>query len=206
MAGRLQLLAQSTVFLPGRREAVGALLGKPGLAIDDHGAEHAPRHPEPFLAIVGDDLQLLVEAALRLADLLDDVVDIGDALGIELRPVVETANDVGADAGLDRRGGARLQIVAVDGLDVELDAESLLGLRRDLLLQKRVGGRNEVVPAQPVHGRGLGVSGRPRGCEDRGNPAGLRRHRPGAGELKQLSPMNPSHWFSSLIGPIRSWE
>jgi hypothetical protein len=46
---------------------------------------------------------------LRLADLLDDVVDIGDALGVELRPVVQTANDVGADAGLDRRGGARLQ-------------------------------------------------------------------------------------------------
>ena len=64
---------------------------------------------------------------------------------------------------------ARLQVVAVDGLDIELDAESLLGLRRDLLLQERAQ-EEPVVPAQPVHGRGLGVSGRPRGCEDRGIP------------------------------------
>jgi hypothetical protein len=57
---------------------------------------------------------------LRLADLLDDVVDIGNTLGIELRPVVQAANDIGAGAGLDRRGGARLQIVAVDRLEIEL--------------------------------------------------------------------------------------
>ena len=193
VAGRLQLLADRAVFLPSRGNGVSALLGQPGLAIDDHGAEHAPRHPQPFLAIVGDDLRLLIEAALRLADLLDDVVDIADALGIELRPVVQAANDVGAGAGLDRRGGARLQIVAVDRLDIELDAESLLGLGRDLLLQERVGGGNEVIPAQPVNRCALRVGGSARRGEYRGDAAGLRRDRTRAGELKKLSPMNPSH-------------
>jgi len=37
-------------------------------------------------------------------------------------------DEVGAAAGLDRRGDARLQVVAVDGFQVDLESQRLLGL------------------------------------------------------------------------------
>ncbi len=58
-------------------------------------AQGTPIH---LLADFGDDLGYLVIAALRLADLLGDVADVGDAVGVKLRPVVEAHDDVGAGA------------------------------------------------------------------------------------------------------------
>src|SRR5205823_2709474 len=95
--------------------------------------------------------------------------------------------------GLDGGGGARLQVIAVYGLDVELDAERLVGSRGNFLFENLVGRRNKVIPAQPVHRRALGKGGRPRGGENSGNARGFRRKRPRAGQLQQLASMYPSH-------------
>ena len=57
----------------------------------------------------------------------------------------------GPAARLDRRGGARRNVVGVDRLDVQLDAERLLHLGREHFAQHLVGGRHEIVPAQDVH-------------------------------------------------------
>ena len=40
-----------------------------------------------------------------------DVTHVRQALCVEVRPVVHGVDDVGAGAGLDRRGDARLQVV-----------------------------------------------------------------------------------------------
>src|SRR6202011_1744714 len=104
-AFRFQLLAGVAVFLPGFRELVQADVLEPRLAIGDLRADDAPGHPDPLLAVVGDRPRHRVEALLRLADLLGQVAHVDDALGIELRPVIDAADDVRAGARLDRRGG-----------------------------------------------------------------------------------------------------
>ena len=127
-------------FLPAARnssQVVGELVvSRPRRTTTcDRRSSPPPTHhgtPIHLLPTVRDHLADVVIAALRLADLLGDVADIGEALGIELRPVVERHDDVGAGAGLDRRGDARLDVVGVDGLDLELDAERLLAFLRDL--------------------------------------------------------------------------
>src|SRR6185437_1570521 len=201
----LELLAGRLVLVPGRGEALEADLLEPGLAIGNLRAEHAPGGGDPFLAVIGDDLGLVVEAALLLADLLDEVGHIDDALGVELRPVVEAADDVRPRARLDRRGGARLDVVAVDHLDGELDAQRLSAFRDDLLAQHLVGGRNEVVPAQPVERGALGIGRGTTGGEDGGDAAGPRRQSTGTGKLQKLAPTNARHDPSSLVWrPLRS--
>src|SRR5262249_41327803 len=139
-----------------------------------------------------------VEAALVLADLLGDIADFGEAVGIELRPIVQRANHIRSGARLNGGRGARLDVVTVDHLDIERDAEVLRRGRHDLLAQKLVRGGNEVVPPQPVPGRSLRIGGRPAASQDRRNPSGFRRKRAGARKLEQLAPMNSSHVESSL--------
>src|SRR6185437_13775116 len=87
----LELLAGLVIFVPGLRELAVPRFLEPRLAIGDLRAEHAPRQGDPSLAVVGDDPRLLIVTALRLADGVCDVAHIDDALGIELRPVVEGA-------------------------------------------------------------------------------------------------------------------
>jgi hypothetical protein len=105
---------------------------------------------------VGVGAGQLVILALRLGNRLGYVADVGAARRVELRVVVVEHHDVGAGAGLDRRGDARLQIVGVDRLEVDLQAEGLGSFRQDRLAQQLVRGRNEVVPSDPVHRALLG--------------------------------------------------
>ncbi len=132
-------------------------------------------------------------AALRLADLLGHIADIDDAVGIKLRPIAEPEDDVRAGAGLHRRGNPRLDIVGVDALDIELDAEILLALRGDLGLQQLIGSGNKVIPAQPMQSRLLGVSRCPACRQNAGDPGGLRRSSASAGDLQKSPTGDPRH-------------
>jgi hypothetical protein len=69
---------------------------------------------------------------------------------------------------------ARLQIVAVDRLEVDLDADRLLGFRQELAAQKLVRCGNEVIPPDPMDCRRLGVCGRPAGRQNGGKATCLR--------------------------------
>src|SRR3954453_20153330 len=96
---------------------------------------------------------------MRLTDSFGNVADIGDAPGVELRPVAGRPNDVGASPRLDRGGDARLDVVGVDHLESELDAERLFAFEQDLRLEQLVGGRHKIGPAKIVDGAGLRKSG-----------------------------------------------
>src|SRR5262249_43570226 len=111
-----------------------------------------------------------VEAALRFADLVGDVADVDNALAVKLCPVIKDANDIGARARLNGRGDTSLDVVAVDGLDVELHAERFLALCSNLSSKQLVGSRNEVVPAQPMERRDLSVRGGATGGENSRHP------------------------------------
>ena len=170
----LSFLPTSRYFSQVSGNLRDADLLEPRLAVGDHAADHGPRHAtctscrrcrSPWRA---DSSRL---RALPTSSATSRHVD--DAGGIEMRVVVERHDQVGTGARLDGGGDARLQVVAVDRLEVDLDAERLLGLRQHFLAQQLIGGRNEVVPAQPVHGRGLRVGGRPAGRQDAGHAAGL---------------------------------
>ena len=192
----LELLAGIPIGFPGVREGLVANLLEPGFAVGDLRAEHAPWNGNPFLAVVGDDRGLLVEALLRLGDLFGEVAHVGDTLGIELRPVVEAADDVGSRARLDRGGCARLDVVAVDGLEGELDAERFFAGRNDLFAQQLIGCGYEVVPSQPVDRGRLRVGRRPAGRENGRNSSGPRRDRAGTGELQELAACYAGHGVS----------
>src|SRR5262249_38693194 len=104
-----------------------------------------------------------------VADLARHVAHVGDALVVELRPVVEYVDDVGAGARLNARGDPRLHVVTIDGLEVDLQAESLLGLRQQLLAQEGIRSRYKIVDAQPMKRGALGESRRPRCSQDAGH-------------------------------------
>src|SRR6516165_3170983 len=127
MALCLQLLARRPVLVPRLRKLACAVADgfEPRFAIDKQTANDAPRYTDPLIARRGHYARHLVVAALRFADFRRHIAHIDQALDIELRPVVESTDDVGASSRLDCRGGARLQIVGVDRLDIELDAERL---------------------------------------------------------------------------------
>ena len=72
---------------------------------------------------------------------------------------------------MNGRGHARLQVVAVHGLEIDLDSELFLGGRQQLLAQQLIGSRHEVVPAQPVYRRALRKCGRAAGGQDAGHAA-----------------------------------
>jgi hypothetical protein len=156
----LQLAARVAVLLPGFGEFAVAHLLEPRFAVRDLGAYHRPRHRDVFLAVVGIAARQLVVLALRLGDRLGDVANIDEARRVELRVVVVQHHDVRAGAGLDRRGDARLQVVGVHRLEVDLQAERLGSFGQDGLAQQLVRGRNEIVPADPMDRTALG--------EDRG--------------------------------------
>ncbi|MEJ0071446.1 MAG: hypothetical protein WDO24_24920 [Pseudomonadota bacterium] len=90
-----------------------------------------------------------------------------------------------------------LDVVAVDGLDRQLDAERLLALGGDVLLEDLIGRRHEIDPAQPVHGLGLGEGRGPSGRQDAGHSAG-RGDGPCAGNFQQLAPRDSRHGFLSV--------
>src|SRR5207244_13354234 len=118
-------------FVPGSRKlaVLVADLLEPGFAVGDQPAANRPGHADPFAVNIIDDPRQVVIAALFLADRLRDVGDVGEALDVEPRPVVDDHDDVGAGAGLYRRGDARLDVVGIDGYEAGLAAEVGLGFR-----------------------------------------------------------------------------
>ncbi len=166
----LQLLAGVAVGLPGLGELGDTDLLEPRLAVGDHAADHRPRHAHEHLAVTADRAGILEETALALADFLGDVAEVDHAVGVEIGLVVERHDQVGTAARLDRRRRARLQVVAVHRLEVDLHAEFLLGLRHQFLAKHRVGRRNEVDPLQPVDGLLLGIGRRATGRQDARHP------------------------------------
>src|SRR5206468_3023902 len=118
--------------------------GEPRFAIGNEPAANRPGHTDPFAADRGEDPLRLVISALRLADLFGHVGHINNAVRVELRPGTQQVDDVRARPGLDRCGSAGLEVVGVDHLDIELDAERLLALRRNLLLQQLIGSWYEI--------------------------------------------------------------
>ncbi len=190
----LELLAGGAVLVPGLRKLGEPDRLEPRFAIRVLVAKDAPGNAEPFLAIVANGNRLFVKAALLLADFLGNVADVGHAVGIELRPVVERANHIWAGPRLNGGRGARLDVVAVDHFNIERDAEILGGGRDNLLAQDLVGPGNEIVPAQPVHRGALRVGRRPSGRQNCSKSSARRSDGAGTRNLKQFSPMNPSHW------------
>src|SRR5438128_1112572 len=175
----LELLAHLAPLVPGLGELLDADLCVPGPPVGDGVSARAVRDGQPAIADLRGAGEHVVVAALRLADGLGHVRDVHEAVGIEMRPVPEHLDDVGAAAGLDGGGDAGLEVVGVDELEGDLRPERLRGLRR-LALELHVRLRDEVHPAQDVDLGALGEGGRaPRrqyplhtGCTER------RRSRP----------------------------
>ena len=186
----LQLLGDLAIGLPGVGELGCADLVEPRLAIGDHAADHGPRHAHVHaLAVRADGLGVLVDAALALADFLGQRAHVDDAVGVEMGVAVERHDDVGTGARLDAGGDARLQVVAVHGLEIDLDAERLLGLRHHLAAEHLVGRGNEVDPLQPMDGLLLGEGRRAASGQDAGHPA----QRSAAGELQYATTLRICH-------------
>ena len=172
-------LAQILVRLRERRDAD---LVEPRLPVGDQAGHDRVREREEFTADLRVLLGLPVEAALLLGLPLRDVGHVDEAVFIEVRPVVEHVNDVGAALRLDRRRDARLQIVGVDELEHYLRAERLPRLA-GLLLQLDVAGRDEIDPAQDVQ---------PRALRERRRAAGRRHRRRRGRGLHERAPGDPS--------------
>src|SRR5438309_4718352 len=183
MAFRLQLLAGLAPLLPGLRVLFGVIadLLPPGGAIGDLQTDDGIGYGKPFLAVIGDRLRGFIKPALRLADLLGDVADIDDAVGVKLRPIVDRADDVGTGAGRYGRGDARLDRQPVDAFEIDLDAEVLLGQLVDLGSDRLVRKRHVIGAPDPVQGRSLGESGGSSGSQNPGEAAGRGGSRAGAG-------------------------
>src|SRR5205823_4843965 len=92
LAFGLELFAGGTVLVPGFWKLRDPDRIEPRFAISVLVAKDAPGDADPFLAIVANSNRLFVEAALILADFLGDVADVGRAIGVELRPIIECAN------------------------------------------------------------------------------------------------------------------
>src|SRR5262249_58154216 len=98
----------------------------PGRRVDELQPDDGVGDGNPFPAVVGDCLRGFVIAALGIADFLGDIADVGDAVGVKLRPVVERADDVGTGAGGDGGGDPRLDCQPVDAFKVDFEPEDLL--------------------------------------------------------------------------------
>src|SRR5437868_6592286 len=109
--------------------------------------------------------------------------------------VVEQHKHVGTRARLNRRRDARLQVVAVDRLQIDLDAERFLTLWDQFLAQQLIGCRNEIVPADPVYGRALCERGRAPGRQNPGHATGKR-----SAALENVT-SSDSHMYSSRAVP-----
>ena len=188
----LQLLGRVTILRPGLGEGSDAHFVEPRLAIGDHAADHRPWHAHEHLAVAAQRAAVFVEPALGLADALGQVGEVDHAVGVDVGVVVERLDQVGAGARLDRRGGARLQVVAVYRLEVDLDAQRFLGLGHQLLAHQLVRRGNEVDPAQPVNRLLLGVGGRAARGENAGH-AGRRHGSRAAGKLDNAATLRVGH-------------
>jgi hypothetical protein len=121
---------------------------------------------------------------LRFADLLCDIADVDDTVGVELRPVADRHQDVWTRTRLNRRSDARLDAVTIDGLDLELYAEGLLTLGAEFSFQKLIGDRHEIDKFQPMDRRALGKGRCPPGGEDSSDSPSAGGDRATTGKLQ----------------------
>src|ERR1700736_4952244 len=167
----LQLLAGGVGGVPRLGKFRDPDLFEPGLAVRVHGTDDSPRHRVEFLAVAGNGARVFVEPAFLARDLLGEIAEVDHALRVEGRLVVKDHNEIGTTSRLNRRGHARLQVVTVHRLEIDLDPERLLGFGQQLLAQQLIGSRHEVVPAQPVYRRALCKRGRAASGQDAGHAA-----------------------------------
>ncbi len=160
----LELLADLAILVPGLREFLDADLVEPRPPVRDGVSAATVRHGQPLSPDLGACVEDVVVAALGLSDRLRHVGDVHEGVRVELRPVPEHLDDVGAGTRLNRRGDPGLQVVGVDELEGDFGAERLRGFR-GLALELDVGLGNEVDPPDDVK---LGP------LRERGSPA--RRH------------------------------
>ena len=104
--------------------------------------------------------------------------------------VVAQHDHVGAGAGLNARGDARLQVIGVDGLELDLDTELLFSFGKQLGLEYGIAGGNEVIPAQNVHFRRALRDGRHLDGRHDGGHA--------SGGLQELASIDLGHRLPSL--------
>src|SRR6266446_6039119 len=98
-------------LLPGLGILAGARLLEPRLPVGHRVADDRVGNREPLAADLAGGRIDLVEAAFGLSDVARHIAHIHDRILIEVGPVVLEVEDVGARAGLDGRGDARLQVV-----------------------------------------------------------------------------------------------
>src|SRR5262249_40134354 len=122
-----------------------------------------------------------------------NVTDIDGALGVELRPVVDLTDDVGAVAGLNRRRRARLDRQPVDGFKIELDAEVFLALLEDISSEHLVGNRNIIRPPDPMQRRALRKCWRSARGQNAGQAPTRGGQRTGAGKLQEAAATDGLH-------------
>ena len=186
-----QLLAGVVVLLPGLRKRAVADFIEPRFAVRDLRADDRPGHGQGLLALGRVGAAQAVIALLRLANGFGYVGDVRHPGRVDVRMVVERHDKVRTGARLDRRRDARLQVVAVDGLEVDLHPERLHGFRQHRLAQQLVRCRDEVVPLQPMHGRLLREHRRLVRCED--------PREPGARSLQEFASIELSHVVSPSL-------
>ena len=149
-AGALELPAGFQVLVPGLGRARDADLREDVLAIHVGGAAeeigHAAVHAAGVAHGVADERIDVVAAQL-----VDQVVVVLQPVGVQQRIIGVELQDVRSRAALDRRGGARRQVVGVDVLDGHPHAR-LLAERRGLAVPLHVGGGDETAPFQDVQG------------------------------------------------------
>src|SRR5882757_5971986 len=170
-AHRFELLANLAILLPRVREGRGADFVEPRFSVGDHGADNCPWQGDKLLAIDRVRFAQIIVAVFGLAHAASELGQVDHALRVDLRVVVEEHDDIGTRARLNRRGDTRLQVVAIHGLEINLDSQRFLGSGQQLLAQQLIGSRHEVVPAQPVYRRALGKSRRAASGQDAGHAA-----------------------------------
>src|SRR6266404_4922265 len=175
-------------LVPGLGIGAGPDFLQPRLPVGDGVADDRVRHREPLAVDLAGRRPYLVEAALRLRQRAGDVAHVDDGVLVEVRPVVLEVEDVRARARLDGGRDARLQVVGVDRLELDLRAQRLLRLGH-LALELDVRLRDEVHPAHPVQGAALRERRRlPRG-EDPGD----------AGDLEEVPSIYRLHVHSRIL-------
>jgi hypothetical protein len=215
LADRLALLLESRADLPvlleRLRRLAGADLREPRAPVGDQAAAGAVGEREPLLALPCRRLRVLVVAALLLGLPLAEIADVGEAVLVEVRPVVQHHDDVRPRARLDGRGDARLQVVGVDRLERDLDLR-LLAVLGVLPAQLDVPLGDEVDPLQHLDLGALRVGGGAPGREDaleareRGGTArGLQQGAPVDGMSGPIVGTGFGHvWASSAGSPTGS--
>src|SRR5262249_59171281 len=127
----LQRVADLTQLVPGVWELVRTAFLDPVLPVVPDAVAVAEGDALPPAV---DDVDLAVDVvagAVSLGDLLHDIVDVGEAVRIEMWPVVDHHDDVGPGFRLDGRRDPGIEIVHVDQVDGDLDTGQLAELARE---------------------------------------------------------------------------